>query len=699
MKRTLLVLLLALAASGARAESFALLIGVTGYPTLPEHLRLRGPRNDVQRMHQLLLQRGFAQARIRTLADGVPGAAEPTRAAILQALERLAVDAGPGDTVFVLYAGHGSRQPAPEGGLRPILLPLDVGRWDGGAQGVANAITSRELRERIDRIADRGAFVWGVFDACHSATLVRGAEAGAELRLRQVAPAELGVDEAALARAEQAAPRTRGGRSDPAGLLDAPGGASGGRRGGTAFFYAAQVDEMTPELPLPAGAAARQPYGLFSFVVGRALERAQPMSYRQLAQYVLAEYGDMRHAGATPLFSGDALDAPVLGQRQPPVRQWPLRLEEGGATVAAGRLSGIAPGAVFAVLPGPLARDGERLGHLQAGTVEAARSLLVPVAHGGLPAPAVEQLRARSGLYLRLVASPPEFSLRVAFDPGDCAAACPLREAVRRLQSAGAAGVDLQWTEPSAGPDLLLRVQRGRATYAARTDGAAARGDAELPGLALQEAGRELGADALATRLAHDLHTIARARNLLALAARFAAEPRPSGLLATLRRGGEAIAPEQVPALHDGDQLALEVQNQAGVALDLTVLYADAEQGITALFPTRLGDANRLAPGQRLVIDGIRINAPPAGLERLLLITSPAQPQAERADYTFLAQPSLPRRRGSADDDFDAFADAAFADYRQRGASRPAAPRAGTDMRVFTLNVQRPAAAAGAAPR
>ena len=108
-----LVLALTLMLSGtAHAELHALLVGVSGYPNLPERMRLQGPRNDVLRMRQVLVQRGFREEHIRLLADGVPGAQPPTRANILQALDQLGAGRGSGDTVFIHFAGHGSRQPA-----------------------------------------------------------------------------------------------------------------------------------------------------------------------------------------------------------------------------------------------------------------------------------------------------------------------------------------------------------------------------------------------------------------------------------------------------------------------------------------------------------------------------------------------------------------------------------------------------------
>jgi hypothetical protein len=373
-----------------------------------------------------------------------------------------------------------------------------------------------------------------------------------------------------------------------------------------------------------------------------------------------------------------------------PLRQWPLQ-PGSPPSVAAGRLSGVVPGAVFAVLPGPLARDGERLGHLQATTVDASRAELAPFAYAGQPAPRTDALKP--GQYLRLVHSPPEFALRVAFDAADCPADCPLREAVRRLRAEGAPAVELQWVD--AGADILVRHHRGRAVFLPATQQAGdARSRDEAPGIDVRQDSRPVSAAELAERLGRGLHAIARARNLLTLAARFAADPGASGLVATLRRSGNGVAdevltPERVPELRAGDQLAIEVANRGSRALDLTVLYADADHGIVNLFPSRLGESNRLEPGTQRRIDGIKISTPPVGIERLLLIAAQAEAGAERSDYSFLQQPSLLRRRGSADEDFNAFADAAFADHRSRGAARPAAPSARTTMQVFTFHVQR----------
>lgn len=683
----------------ARAELRALLVGVSGYPTLPERYRLEGPRNDVQRMRQVLLQRGFAADRIETLADGVPGAALPTRANILSALARLAAVAQPGDTVFVHFAGHGSQQPAdrstPAGrdesdGLHETFLPLDIGVWDGAAHTVANAIVNFELRAAVDRVTARGAFVWGVFDACHSATLVRGGLDG-KLRYRRVDPKDLGIAPSELAPAARAAP-TRGGAVAKPGALGTSGGA-------TAFFYATQTTELTPELSLPADAADRRTYGLFGFIVAKALERAQPISYRQLGQYILSEYGSIVEARATPLFTGNGLDTLVLGQTSVPLRQWPLQVGE-TIRVPAGNLSGIEIGAVLEVVPGPLAKSEATIGYLEAKSTQVDQADLIPVAYGGRPAPAVVDLRG--GRYARLVFSPPQFALRVAVDRRNCPHDCALRAAVELLQRQGTTGVETVWMDAAAGADIVVQQVGERVIFLPPTQQADDPGSrSQALGLSLHDPARSASAAQpvaqpvaqLAARIAANLHLIARCRNLLRIAAALGAESPANGLRASLKRragrsgAAQSITAESVPDLHDGDELSLTVQNTGLFALDLTVLYLNADYGVSALFPNRLGESNRLEAGATRTIDDIEIHASPEGLERLMLIAVAARKLGERSDFSFLEQPALTRQRSMPSHEFDVFADAAFAEFRQRGAGRPAAPSRATSMQVFTVKV------------
>ena len=102
------------------ADTYALLVGVSGYPSLAESRRLRGPANDVQLMRAALIQQGVASNAITTLADGVKGSqALPTRQNILAGMRVLATQAKPGDWAIVYFSGHGSQQPQPAASKLP----------------------------------------------------------------------------------------------------------------------------------------------------------------------------------------------------------------------------------------------------------------------------------------------------------------------------------------------------------------------------------------------------------------------------------------------------------------------------------------------------------------------------------------------------------------------------------------------------
>ena len=64
-------------------------------------------------------------------------------------------------------------------------------------EGVPNALVDNEIGAALDAIRDKGAFVWVVFDGCHSGTATRAAEVDDELE-RKVEFADLvGGDDAA----------------------------------------------------------------------------------------------------------------------------------------------------------------------------------------------------------------------------------------------------------------------------------------------------------------------------------------------------------------------------------------------------------------------------------------------------------------------------------------------------------------------
>ncbi|MBL8339878.1 MAG: caspase family protein [Rubrivivax sp.] len=702
MRNRIIALLLSIFAAGtASAEWRAVLVGVSNYPTLPAGVqRTVGARNDVLLFRDVLRQRGFKPEHIQVLADGVTGAQAPTRANILRALDDLAQSSEPGDFVFVHFAGHGSLEPASSvgEGATPILLPIDIGRWDGGVGAVENAIRRDDLRLRIDRIADRGAFVWGVFDACHVAAVVRQ-PVSPRPRRRFVEPEVLGIPLGAIELSE-ATPEEAG---DGHGALRGIGGLrdqgrpAERRSGGTVFFYAAQAGESAIEMNLPAGASSPRSHGLFSYTVAQALQHARPMSYRQLGQAVLAGYGVVPAAYSTPVFAGNSLDHLVLGQARVPVRQWPLRTAN-DLRVDAGLLSGLTPGAVLAVLPGPTAADSDVVGHLRVVGADIGHATLEPVAHAGELPPKRQALSADQ--YLRLVHRPSRFALRVAYTPDGCTGDCPLTAAVRRLRSDGMEHLDLRWAEAPEGADILIRHRARRAELvspAGLVVGVVGTIESVRPDPAGGDAVRAL-IQRLAHTLAGRLRAFARGRNLLSLAARHATDTASpaAGLATSLRRtarAGVVDAPrsrEQIMRAHPGDTLSLLVENQGPDALDVTVLYLDAGFGISVLFPGDSGESNRLAPGTRRRIEDIELQSPPEGLERLLVIGRRATPGAERADFSFLKQEAPSHQAQAPDSELAVFADAAFADYRRRGLAHPAVPQGDIAMHLFTLDVRPP---------
>lgn len=704
VRHTAAALLLGAAlAAPAAGKVLAVLVGVSEYPTLDKRYQLEGPRNDVKRLRAVLQQRGVAAQDLRVLADGVDGAELPTRAAILGAWQQAAGRARAGDVLVLYFAGHGSQQPAdrrtPEGreevdGLNEIILPRDVGPWANEKVAVANAIVDHELRHIVDAATAKGAFVWAIFDACHSATLVRSAaDTSSEVRYRQVAPGDLGIPARVL---DEAATRS----SAPVSASPAPPVAASA--GGSAFFYAVQTDQAAPEMRLPLGEPGRTSHGLFSFTLARALESGRPMSYRQLAQQVFSDYAAMNEARVTPLFSGSALDRAVLDQPAPPVRQWALQRDD-GLSLRAGSLSDIAVGTVFAVVPGPLAAASEAIGFVRAERVESARTTLAPLAWAGKPAP--DPAAMPPGAHARLVQSGVAYRLRVAVDAAACAARdCPARAPLDRLRAAGTAatGVEVEWLASGTAADVTLRVLPDRVQVLApsqqvRTDCTRdGKRDCAAPpmlGLRIAPTAR---AETVEAELAALLHRIGRATNLMRLAA---AQPASgfgsAGLelsLWLLKPGGaQPLGAERVPRLRAGDVLELRLRNPGRIAVDATVLYTDANYGITALWPDASGVDNRLGPGDEHALR-IDITDEAIGVERILTIAAEAQAKAERTDLSFLAQPPLTVLRSAstatADELVQALRDAAFAEHTTRGAAvRRPTPR--TAMHVLTLQVVR----------
>lgn len=729
LTRTLLPLLLLWpCAEHALAAQRALLVGVSEYPSLPERFQLSGPRNDMARMKALLAQRGFAAADTVVLADGVEGAQGlPTRAAILAALEHLAQEARPGDQVLLYFAGHGSQEPADRSteagrqepdGLFEIFLPRDVGAWtEGQGSGhVANALVDHEIRAKVEQIIGRGAFVWGIFDACHSATLVRGGNDADEIQYRHLDPAVLGIPARAMDHAQADAIKTRGGAGPEA---VSTGVASPQRRqgqGGGVYFYAAQTTELAPEMRLPLGDPERRPYGLFGYTVMDGLATGLPMTYRQLGQYVLSRYGSLNQARVTPIFTGELLDEAVLGQQAPVVRQWPVTRTgaDGVLTLAAGVLSRVSEGSVIALVASPLDPADKALAKavVKKAGLNSSELALADSAGAAMPAPA----SLPANLYGILTQPAPQYGLKVVLDARACGKPCPHGDAISALQKEGVPGADVQWLTPPAMGDITLQVGKDHVRLlppglsslqcqAVRSASERSRCEEELAASAQTLRWRPgkgpEDLQALKRQVQEGLHAVSRSVNLLKIAANLEEQARAGASrlqvsLVRMTKSGarDVLQPGQVPALADGDEVEIRMKNTGLNPVDVTLVYLDAAHGISILFPQQ-GSSNRLEPGAE-ESEVIAVNDSTTGLERLMVVAVEAQPKSERADFSFLAQPGVKwrdatvRGAGALDEDIDAFRDAGFADFKTRAADpKPKAPSSRTRMQVFHWKIQK----------
>jgi hypothetical protein len=691
--------LLALAVSGpVAAVNHALLIGVGDYPNLAPELQLKAPANDVRLMREVLLRRGFDAARIEVLADGVSGARPPTREAIIAALERLAAQAREGDTVLLHYSGHGSLQPvartqgaSPSGpeAWQPVFLPRDAQGWDGKSdQTVTNAITDTTLRTLVDRINDSGAFVFALFDACHSAKLVRGALPSRELsQVRQVLPSALGFGEEPPADVWPVMLTTLGAAPDSADARR--------RRGKAVYFYAAQSHELAAAAPTGGGGSTNW-HGLFTWNIARALALGQPMSYRQLGQHVLFRYERLSAAPATPVYAGDGLDEPVFGASAPAVRQWPLEQHQGRLSVAAGTLWGLGEGALLAVLADPLAPAMQvstqpttgTLGFLRVVAADAERAMLEPVAWQGWAA--LKPGTLSSGLWARLLHNVPTFALRVATDRGNCAEPCTAGRALALLRRDGVVGVDVRWADVAGNADVVLRATDRGVRLRLPTDG----DNTEGFGFSATPGDESQRVETLASQVAAGLHRLARSRNLLELSARLALRPAQGpGLGVTVAHrtpgaeGERTARPDQLVRVRVGDVLTVGGRNDAGDPVDVAIFWLGSDSAVRQVYPRDRRETPRLAAGERLRRFGLQIDPGSRGTERLLVLSAPMRAGREASDFRFLEQSPLNRLRGSDDSELQALLDACFADHRLRGDAAPALPPQRLRMQVFTFQI------------
>jgi hypothetical protein len=691
MPKPLLTSLLLLAAAlscgpaAAASRTHALLVGVSQYPSLAPGLSLEGPKNDVQLFHGFLQERGVAAADIRVLADGttIAGAGLPTRKAILDGLAQLAQTAAAGDFVFLMFAGHGSQMPAAPNdpdepdGLDEIFLPRDVGKWDGELGALPQAISDNEIGAAITRIRDRGAFVWAIFDNCHSGTMTRSAE-----RTRQLRPADLGVPAAAMQAAQSRAVKTRGGGQAEASPLASAGATPAGRAGFVAF-YAAQSTELAPETALPAFAPDAKPRGVFSYTLYEVLSTRPGATYRQVHEQVLQRYQSTGRTSVTPMIEGTQRDATTFGTSGTPVLQWRVDREQArqGAVykVRAGLMHQVTQDSILALVPQATSKDTEVIGYVRVTEARSVDSIVVPVAHGGKPAPAADALKP--SMFARPVELKVDFVLRVSA-PVKVAGLCEaptddVRKLIQEVKAKPERAPRVRWVGANEPADVrLCQVAGGHLSIldAGGTQSADARRN--TPGIAVPPGNTRSdgGLSDSAKSLTEALDKLGRVINLSRLAVSMSTSAKldvelklkrdcPPGAAAGCDPTPQTINPGDRPFLGDQDEVVVTFRNQNTQPVDVTLLYVDAQFGIQALFPEVDKGGSARVPAGGSVEYTFHIVPEPVGFERLMVIAVPVAPGSSEVSFVDLAQPRLDlttRGMRGAADIAGAFEDAVF---------------------------------------
>lgn len=619
-KRLVSISCLALACAGspATAEMRALLVGVSDYLHLDADLR--GPRNDVGLMARALIARGAQASDITVLADpsatlpaGVVNAGLPTRDAILTGLDDLA-GAGAEHAVFY-FSGHGTQMPDmdgdEQGGFDEIFLPADASGWNGAKGSVENAIIDDELRVRMQAILDSGAQLVAMVDACHSETGFRALpDSPAAPVARYVAPGLLNLP--------SEVPQADG-TAEPAPPLT----------GDFVFLYAAQSDQRAFEYPMGDADDPDSWYGDFTRNVAAALESGAVLNWADVLQGAMAGMNADAPATQTPDAEGTLLRAPVLGQADP----MPPVIRVTGGTLQSGALQGVQTGAIYEVSETP---GGAAIAQATVTSVKPMEARLLAAA--GVP---------DTG-YARLVTPGRPDPIRVAgpvvADGGDYSA---FMAEIDRLKAAKAPD-GVAWTDGMA--DFTLVLTDGAVALAGRDGVVDGAGPGSTPRAATAPALHDLVADAARTaRLRAAVTQVSSGRtgfSLPGLGPKYAmTHIAVSGADDTC--DGGAMAEEQIVTktvvVTRCDQLWLEVHNPTKTARDVTVLYIDADNRITAIWPEP-GLSNRVGFDER-VEAGLLISNPGQkhGLEEVLILSVPADPDNPRTVLTALADPAPTR--------------------------------------------------------
>ena len=624
-----------------QAADYAVLVGVGNYE-LEGVTDLQGPPNDVRMMQEALRDRNVPDANMAVLADGIPGAALPTRAAIMDALNAVVDkidEATPGgDSVTLYFSGHGTRQPDRNDdetdGLDELFLPMDIRKWDGSndAQAqVPNAIVDDELGVLVAAMRAKNATVWVIMDSCHSGSGTRFAQR--DVRARQVPTSVFGfhADPLAVTVEEKDDFGAPGIRQEDA--LE---------KGGFVAFFAAQAFQQAVEVAMERDDDGTKTfYGLFTAHLAQRLKTSPDLSFRQLFEAVkfdIEKYQADRGGSQWPAFeaSRDAMEQVPISRGSGKNRTWRLAANN---TITAGVLHGLRNGSVLAVYDDATAGDDDIVGYIQVRKSYALHAKYKVVEHpckdtdAGLYCQQADAGRLGNATFARLIEPVVDVVLKVSapqvVDEGDSlsnyAEVLDALKAVEAMSAQGRLGLTVLFDQDPY--NVSLGLKDGHLWFG-NSDGLAPAGIADFPSsIAWPE---EKGADPDASDLAELLSRLGRIHNLATVAKEMTAQhqrrrlPPPLPLEITIevaRSDRAALADPQTDDLFEEceeiardapvalgeisgnltqcDEVSITLQKTGDDGLDVTVLYKDARGAIHVLFPKY--------PGQNR-IDGNRPN-------------------------------------------------------------------------------------------
>jgi hypothetical protein len=569
MRGRLLVLLLAAAAGigapAAAAERYALLVGVSAMPALPRSAWLNGPRYDVPAMRSALLAQGFSATHIISLADGVDGAAAPTRSAILTQLAQLGKTLRPDDVLVLYWSGHGLLMPGQPGvwqtpsGQQVHLLTRDA-RIDAHSRQLSGSISSADIGRAIDTLAARQVQVVALFDSCYAAGSTRGDPGLAWRGLASAAlgwaprPASLGVRRPASERADMPPPDSA---------------ATPHERPLFIGFFAAEPQQRSAEAF--SSDYAGQARGIFTraLIAGLGDSPASYLAWASATNQHYREALDARQLPASarpsPVYAGTleqalwtAAGAPVL---------WPVRQDGRGWYVPYGRLDGLQAGDL-------LQRGASTWRITDVNWGEARLAVIDSTAAAGDGA---SRLLANT----TLDGGSTGLQRTGAMPAGGWASRLPASTAAASTASGG--------TSASAFTVAILGRQGGARTVSVTLPGRGA--------VRLRVADKEL--PALRARAA----SLAA---LLALPSTAAAAPLLQARIEIQAPGQAAIslpfADRDLGLLSPGTLLRVVVENGGEDSVDAGIVHLPLSGPATRVFPPFEGDSNRLPPGTPIQI-------------------------------------------------------------------------------------------------